>query len=199
MKDTGSKLNTGKEKEEGSLKRGRSNSTTVVQRVPLGPGRAQVAPPVANSVNARVPLIRTRVPAITKRATRVVAPPVVLEEEDVRLLEPQSEMDIEEDIATNARETETEASLALGEQEVEAMIGVEDSEEEELDDTAQQPPAKIQRIWPEVSTDRKHKYQRKRYRQFVRCPRRRSICMTRRWCLSTLRRFLSICVTSRFV
>lgn len=69
-------------------------------------------------------------------------------------------MDIEEDIATNARETETEASLALGEQEVEAMIGVEDSEEEELDDTAQQPPAKIQRIWPEVSTDRKHKYQK---------------------------------------
>lgn len=83
-----------------------------------------------------------------------------MEEEDVRLAEPQSEMDVEEDIATNARETETEASLALGEQEVEAMIGVEDSEEEELDDTAQQPPAKIQRIWPEVSTDRKHKYQK---------------------------------------
>jgi hypothetical protein len=133
-----------------------------VQRVPLGPGRGQVAPPVANAVNARAPLIRSRVPAITaKRATRVVAPPVVLEEEDVRLSEPQSEMDIEEDTETNARVAETEASLQLGEREVEAMIGVQDSEEEEeLDETTQQPPVKIQRIWPEVSTERKHRYQK---------------------------------------
>ncbi|KAF5371817.1 hypothetical protein D9615_009555 [Tricholomella constricta] len=160
-KDTGSKLNTGKEKEEVNLKRGRSDSTTLAQRVPLGPGRGQVAPPVAHAVNARVPLTRVRVPAVTnKRVSRLAAPPVVVQEvNEARRSDAQIAMDVEDDIAAAAREEEADASILQGEEEVEAMFGVEDSDEDE--DTAHlPPPAKMQRVWPEVSTDRRLRYKR---------------------------------------
>ncbi|GLB40187.1 putative cyclin family protein [Lyophyllum shimeji] len=158
-KDTGSKLNTGKEKEETGLKRGRSDSTTLAQRVPLGPGRGQVAPPVADAVHARAPPTRVRVPAITnKRVTRLAPPAVVVQEVDeIRNDEAQIAMDVEEDLAAAAREAEIEADLLQGEEEVAAMVGVEDNEED--DETAHQPPpAKVQRIWPEVSTVKRLRY-----------------------------------------
>ncbi|CAA7267137.1 unnamed protein product [Cyclocybe aegerita] len=149
-KDPGVKPASGKDKEETGLKRGRSNSTTFAQRVPLGPGRSQVAPPVANVVNARVPLARTRLPAVTapKRASRAVAEQiqeVEMKEEDV-----QSEMDVEDDLAREYEEEE----LVVNEQEVEAMVGIEDSEEE--DEVAPLPPveSKRPRVWPEVSTEK---------------------------------------------
>ncbi|KAF8227262.1 hypothetical protein L208DRAFT_1297353 [Tricholoma matsutake] len=64
-------------------------------------------------------------------------------------------MDVEEDVATVDCETEADASLLNGEQEVEAMVGVESSEEEDIEETTQPPPAKVQRVWPEVATDRR--------------------------------------------
>jgi hypothetical protein len=64
-------------------------------------------------------------------------------------------MDVEEDARTINREAEAEASLLNCEQEVEAMVGVESSEEEDIEETTQLPPSKVQRIWPEVSTDRR--------------------------------------------
>ena len=64
-------------------------------------------------------------------------------------------MDVEEDVATVHREPAAEASLLDGEQEVEAMVGVESSEEEDINETSQLPPAKVQRIWPDLSTGRR--------------------------------------------
>lgn len=131
----------------------------MVQRVPLGPGRSQIAPPVANTVNARAPLARPRIPSVnTKRVISRIVPPTIVvqhEEDDIRANESQSEMDVEEDVATVDCETEADASLLNGEQEVEAMVGVESSEEEDIEETTQPPPAKVQRVWPEVATDRR--------------------------------------------
>jgi diphthamide biosynthesis methyltransferase len=62
-------------------------------------------------------------------------------------------MDVEEDVATIHRKPEAEVSLLNGEQEVEAMVGVESSEEEDIENA--QPPVKVQRIWPEISTSRR--------------------------------------------
>ncbi|KIK63147.1 hypothetical protein GYMLUDRAFT_117471, partial [Collybiopsis luxurians FD-317 M1] len=62
-RDNTSKVYLGKDKEkdEVSLKRGRSNSTTnnAAQRIPLGPGRSQVAPPVTNIAPVRAAPPRT--------------------------------------------------------------------------------------------------------------------------------------------
>ncbi|KAG6865914.1 hypothetical protein C0991_010747 [Blastosporella zonata] len=158
-KDIGGKLNNGKEKEEVSLKRGRSDSTTLPQRVPLGPGRVQAALP--NAANVRVQLSRVRVPAIThKRFPRVAAPAVVTKEiKEVRSDDVRIAMDIEEELVPAEREAEDEEDLIAHESEVEAMIGM-DSDEEEEDTAHMPPPAKLQRIWPEVSTDRRLRYKR---------------------------------------
>lgn len=113
---------------------------------------------MANAVNARAPLARPRIPSVNhKRVTsRIVPPPIIVqdEEDDIRPNEPQSEMDVEEDVATIHPGPEAEASLLNGEQEVEAMVGVQSSEEEDVEN-AQLPPAKVQRIWPEISTSRR--------------------------------------------
>ena len=158
FQDPAPKVNVGKPKEPASLKRGRSDSNTVAQRVPLGPGRSQIAPPVANAINVRAPLARPRIPvANTKRVAPRIVPPVVVVQDvevDVRLNEPASEMDVEEDLATVDRKTEAEANLSNGEQEVEAMIGIE-SGEEDVEESAHLPPTKIQRIWPEITTERR--------------------------------------------
>jgi len=60
-------------------------------------------------------------------------------------------------------EPEAETSLIIGEQEVEAMVGLDDSEAEEAEteDTAKiAATSKPPRIWPEVSTDRAARYRR---------------------------------------
>lgn len=159
-KDTGSKLNTGKDKDEVSLKRGRSDSTTLPQRVPLGPGRGQVAPPVANTVTARVPLARARAPVVSnKRISRSVAPVVVTQEVDeVRHTEAQIAMDVEDDLAAAIRDEEEAEENVLQAEDVESMFDDEDSEDEETAHLP--PPAKMQRVWPEVSTDRRLRYRR---------------------------------------
>ena len=153
---------TGKDiKGETGLKRGRSDSTTVAQRVPLGPGRGQVAPPVANNVHAsRVPLPRIRVPAATgpKRTSRITAEQI---RQEVQILEedPQSEMEIEMEHQVQDYEREQ----LVNEEEVEAMIGVDDDSdaEEELENLAL-PPATVEpkrrRFWPELDTERAERY-----------------------------------------
>lgn len=162
FQDTLVRLVTGKEKEEVGLKRVRSNSTTVAQRVPLGPGRGQVAPPVANAVHAgRVPLARPRVPVPTgiKRSSRVVAEQIQ-EELGLKEEDPQSEMEIERDDEA-AREYDEE-DLLVNEQEVEAMIGIEGSDEEEQEELVAMPQVKTKapRVWPEVATERALRYRR---------------------------------------
>ncbi|TFK40299.1 cyclin-like protein [Crucibulum laeve] len=70
-------------------------------------------------------------------------------------------MDVEEDMAAAQQDLEDDVNLLVNEQEVEAMIGVDDSEDEELEVTeiAKVPEPKAPRVWPEVSTDRKLKYE----------------------------------------
>lgn len=162
LQDIGSKIASGKDKEEVGLKRGRSNSTTVAQRVPLGPGRGQVAPPVANSVHARVSVAARRIPVqTTKRISKPIPEPVVLPEVDELLDDHVHEMDVEDNAMITERDAETEASLLNNEEEVEAMVGVEDSEEEEeVEQVAQPIESKPARVWPNVSTDRAHRYQK---------------------------------------
>ncbi|KAG6887916.1 hypothetical protein C0995_011624 [Termitomyces sp. Mi166 len=162
--DTGGRFNNGKEKEEVGSKRVRSDSTSLLpQRVPLGPGRSQAAPPVSNAVNARVqPSGRIRAPVATNRRISRIAPHTVVTKEikEVRNNNVQIAMDVEEALAESAREAETEEELLAHESEVEAMVGVEDDSDEDEDTEPRPPPAKIQRIWPEVSTQKRLRYKR---------------------------------------
>ncbi|KAF9532536.1 cyclin-like protein [Crepidotus variabilis] len=165
-KDTGlTKPGTGKDiKEEIGMKRGRSDSNTLAQRVPLGPGRGQVAPPVANAVHAaRVPLVRNRLPVSTapRRVSRVIQEQIREEQQqivNVKEEDFQSEMEVELD-EEPLRDYDDEDQL-VNEREVEAMIGIDESEaEEEHDDEDPGVPpsssvARPQRVWPEVDTDR---------------------------------------------
>ncbi|KAF8071712.1 cyclin [Lyophyllum atratum] len=162
-KDTGNKLNAGKAKEETGLK-ARSFRFNDPRTTRSPRPRSESGGPTGSKRYQRPrPGYPRRVPAITnKRITARVAPPAVVaqEVEEVRHDEAQIAMDVEEDIAAAAREVELiESSLLQGEEEVEAMFGVEDSDEDE--ETAQlPPPSKMQRIWPEVSTDRRMRYRR---------------------------------------
>ena len=159
------KSGLGKEKEEVGLKRGRSDSTTLAQRVPLGPGRGQAAPPVTNIVNARI-LPQRRVvsqPTQSKRSSKVAVTVQIQEEIEVKDELPQSEMEVEEPV----RLYDEEDDLIVNEQEVEAMVGVDNDsevEDEEEDDLAPLPlphsEAKTGRVWPEVATERAKRYQR---------------------------------------
>ncbi|KAF8896264.1 cyclin-like protein [Infundibulicybe gibba] len=160
-KDAPIRVASGKEKEEVGSKRGRSNSTTFPQRVPLGPGRGQVAPPVSNTVHARAPLGRARIPLANKRASRPPLEPVAVLEEDIHIHEAdvRSEMDVEEDLANSADEAETEANLA-GEEEVESMVGVDSEDEGATEHTTRVRQAKTPRVWPQVSTDRALRYKK---------------------------------------
>lgn len=154
---------TGKEKEEVGLKRGRSDSISCAQRVPLGPGRAGAAPAVANPVTSRISVARARASyAATRRASRVATsasqPIVVPPQDEIEILkdQPQSEMDIEDDPAD---EPEDEVEIA-NEREVENMVGVEQSDD---DEEAQEPTedSKPLRIWPEIGTERAARYAKK--------------------------------------
>ncbi|KAJ6505944.1 cyclin [Mycena vulgaris] len=170
-KDPLGKLVAGNDKPETGVKRLRSNSTALAaQRVPLGPGRSQVAPPVANAVNARAPPSRTlrqTIPVLTggRRVIRVVPPPVTVEDdEDVDQSEEEEQdeegMDVEDDEAV---QLEVELAEEDPEEEVEAMAVIEDIEEDQLEEEAEEETATVPkplRVWPEVSTERAQHYQR---------------------------------------
>ena len=161
------KLN-GKEKEtaDAGLKRSRSSSlaaATGPQRVPLGPGRVGDGPVQTN--NSR-PTSRTLKPTqLPSRPSRPLsqhtAPPIIitLEEDDVE----QLGMGVEE-----ARISSTHMAnknLLVGEDEVEGMIGVTDSEadeeEEEEEDAARLMASNgdVVYAWPDVSPGHAARYQ----------------------------------------
>jgi len=153
--DAGLKPAAGKEKEEVGLKRGRSDSISCAQRVPLGPGRAPAAPPV----NARVAVARARANYATvrrnSRVTTSISQPIVVppteEVESVKDVS-QSEMDIEDDLAEELHD-ETEN---ISEREAESMIGIEQSNEDGTPEPIQ--ASKHPRMWPEVSSERATHY-----------------------------------------
>ncbi|KAJ7284917.1 cyclin [Mycena rebaudengoi] len=180
-KDPAAKLTTGGDKTEIGLKRLRSNSTTVIsaQRVPLGPGRSQVAPPVANAVNvnARAPpsrVLRQTIPVLAnnnnRRAIRIPPPVEIHEDEEAEVDEEEEEeeegmnMDVEDDEAALLDAGADDGPLAPRQEQVGLML-IEDSEDDQLEDedeleeettTAPKPS----RVWPEVNTERALQYQK---------------------------------------
>ncbi|KAF8623664.1 hypothetical protein AX17_007362 [Amanita inopinata Kibby_2008] len=163
-KDTANRNSLGKEKEGTSLKRGRSSSVTLAQRIPLGHNRGQVAQPVSNAVHSRASVTRHRIHTSNthKRLSRVVVPePVTLhEEEEVQQDEPSHDMDVEEDISQSEPQLEDDANFTQHKKEIENMIGIEDSDEE-AEGTAQ-PLAedKVPKLWPEMDTEKLDRCQR---------------------------------------
>ncbi|KAF7374943.1 Cyclin N-terminal domain-containing protein [Mycena sanguinolenta] len=160
-KDPLGKQAAASEKAETGVKRLRSDSTAVLaQRVPLGPGRSQVAPPVAKVVTARVPPTRSLRQSIDvlRRPTRVEPPPVAADEEDdedeLEELQPQEpmSMDVEDDEAVQEEAEEEEP------EEVDPMEDSDEEVEEPEEETER--AAKPARVWPDVSTERALQYQR---------------------------------------
>ena len=150
--DTVAKSDTGKGKEEIGFKRGRPGSTILTQRVPLGPGRSQVAPPIANAVTVRAPPVRGRLPVAVglKRPTRFLSERIrediqVKEEEDEQVMEVETDVDIVQNY---------EEEMVVKEQE-EAMLMEESEPEDKMEpSTTTKPP----RIWPEFTTEHAHRY-----------------------------------------
>lgn len=89
---------------------------------------------------------------------------VPVEEEEIVQIEKEVDvgMEVEADQLDHLDEPEREASLLVGEQEVEAMVGLTDDEVEdiEVESTAKIPSAKPEPVWPEVATERRQKYKR---------------------------------------
>ncbi|KAF7330516.1 Cyclin N-terminal domain-containing protein [Mycena venus] len=164
-KDPLGKLPAGSDKAETGVKRLRSDSTAILaQRVPLGPGRSQVAPPVTtNAVTARVPPSRSArqtIPVLSRRPVRVEPPPVTAEDEgDDDQLEQEEErmpMDVEDD---EVAPLESEPA-----EEEEPEEDMDDSEEDQLEELElpedTEKVAKRPRVWPDVSTERRLQYQK---------------------------------------
>ena len=130
----------------------RKSSLVGPQRIPLSTrARSSIGRPPRASL---IPAKRTTRSVSQEPAATLIIP---VDEEDE---EKDNGMDVSE--PENFDEPEEEASLIVGEQEVEAMVGL-DSEagEPEAEDTTKvltepKPP----RIWPEVSTDRAVRYRR---------------------------------------
>ena len=146
--DTGTKSGTGKEKEEVGLKRGRSGSTVMAQRVPLRPGRSQVAPPVANAVTARAPPVRARLSVAVgiKRPTRFVSERI---REEIKVKE-EEDMEVERDLDDVQHYEDV-----VKEQQEEPMLMEECEPEDEMEPPTATKPA---RIWPEFATECAHRY-----------------------------------------
>lgn len=158
------KVPTGKGKEETGLKRGRSDSTTLAQRVPLGPGRGVATQGATYTGTVRGLTSRARQSITVKRASRIVVEENIEEEIEAAKTDALlSEMEVEDDAGRDYDEDD----LLVNEQEVEAMVGVEDDvdthaqqdDDDELD-VLPPPKEKAARIWPEVSTERAQKYRK---------------------------------------
>lgn len=152
--DTGTKTDIGKEKEEVSLKRGRSGSTVLAQRVPLGPGRSQVAPPIANTVTARAPSGRARLSAATglKRPTRYFSERI---KEDIDIVVKEEEEDEHVmDLETDLDDVQTYEEAIVVKKQEEPML----MEESEPEDQMEPSTAKKPRVWPEFATEPTHRF-----------------------------------------
>ena len=137
--------------------------------MPIGPVRAQLAPPVANIVHARAPPGRIPVPVYNKQPPRVVVevpiPAITITETKEQangLLHEDGEddMDIEEDHPIVGRELDT--NDVAGELEVEEMVVVDDEQEEdaEEEETTKVSEPLHARVWPDVSPERAERYRR---------------------------------------
>ena len=148
--ETGAKAGTGKEKEEVGFKRGRSGSTVLAQRVPLGPGRSQVAPPIANTITARAPPVRARLSVATglKRPTRYLSQRI---KEDIEVKEEDEHV---MDLETDLDDVQTYEEAIVVKKQEEPML----MEESEPEDQMEPSTAKKPRVWPEFATEPTHRF-----------------------------------------
>ncbi|KAG7089764.1 hypothetical protein E1B28_011418 [Marasmius oreades] len=152
------KGNFGKEREEVGFKRARSNSTAnAVQRVPLGPGRSQVAPPVANVQPVRAPLPRTARPAHsalnnTRRLSRATSSAFVVHED----AQADVEMDVEDAQAMPPSDmgpsSEVTDPIKIEDDAEEMYIVDEPGSDVEEEAFATAESSKASRIWPDMPT-----------------------------------------------
>ncbi|KAK7044247.1 B-type cyclin [Paramarasmius palmivorus] len=166
--------NTGKEKEEVGLKRGRSNSSAnAVQRVPIGPGRA--APPVANVAPARAPLPRATRPLntalnSTRQISRAATGAFVVHEDALEVDDQEDvDMDVEEDLPTTTRTEEVQppservtetAPIQILEDNEDDMAVVSDNldSDDEVDEEPQR--SRSPRVWPDMATEHRIRCER---------------------------------------
>ncbi|KAJ3727928.1 cyclin-like protein [Lentinula raphanica] len=163
-RENNSKVLLGKEKEEVNLKRGRSNSTNnAVQRVPLGPGRSQVAPPVVSTAPIRAPPGRSSRSSIVggpKRVQRDVPRPIeVYEDVDMDVEEQTEAVDIPTEEPPVETAVETYADFLTSEPDVHEMAIVEEDDEPTETVGTQEP--KAPKIWPELATQHRLDCQRR--------------------------------------
>lgn len=132
--------------------------------MPLGPGRGLATQGATYTSTVRGLTSRTRQATTVKCVSRIVVDDNIEEEIEAAKTDALlSEMEVEDDAGRDYDEDD----LLVNEQEVEAMVGVDDTDvdahvqddDDELD-VLPQPKEKAQRIWPEVSTERAHKYQK---------------------------------------
>ncbi|KAJ3787012.1 cyclin-like protein [Lentinula aff. detonsa] len=155
LRENNSKVLLGKEKDkdEVSLKRGRSNSTNnAVQRVPLGPGRSQIAPPVTSTAPIRAApgrLSRSSIVSGPRRSIRDARPIAVYE--DV-------EMDVEEQAEGVVRPSEEPALETVVEAYTDFLTSEPDGHdmavvgEDEPPETVVIQEPKAPKIWPNLPT-----------------------------------------------
>lgn len=163
IQEVGSKL-TGKDKDttETGLKRSRSSSLATAlgaQRIPLGPGKAPAAQAVA-------PIVQQTRATATRRSIAPLRPtqrisvhqdPVVVIQDDPKI--ESDEMEVEE-IKQTTEMIVIEPEPKLSQQEVEAMVDDDDDFDEELEaEAAAFDEPRGPRIWPELGTERAHRFQ----------------------------------------
>lgn len=138
----------------------------------MGPQRVLVSNTATRNRQSTTRLSRTSLLPSSKRTSRSVSQDPVptaiisIEEEEVAQVEKEVDagMDVEVDGPDHFDEHEPEASLLVGEQEVEAMVGLTDDEAEniETEDTAKirTSSTKPEHVWPGVSTEKRQRYKR---------------------------------------
>lgn len=153
--ENNSKVLLGKEKDEVSLKRGRSNSTNnAVQRVPLGPGRSQIAPPVTSTAPIRAAPGRSSRPSTlnaSRRSIRDTSRPIAIYEDVDMDVEDQLEpvVVLSEEIPSEAA-SEADANFLTSEPDGNDMVLVE-AEDEDTETVAFQ-ESKAPKVWPDLAT-----------------------------------------------
>ncbi|KAF5367401.1 hypothetical protein D9758_003776 [Tetrapyrgos nigripes] len=176
-KETSSRVFTGKNKDEVSLKRGRSDSSSnVAQRVPLGPGRAPAAPPVANVAPVRAHPPRATLPPTSisfnqpKRLPRIESVASIQEETARNVVHDDVDMDVEEDEPPVIPLSEEPDALSdiLVEHYIASeadtnmiLIEAEEDSEDDLPSGIKLESRRAPKIWPDLATAQKAKCQRK--------------------------------------
>lgn len=154
VQDAMGKNALGKEKEEVGIKKAR---TSAPLRVPLGPNRVQIPQPVTNAVHVRGTAAHNRIhiPNAHKRYSRPIPEPVIVleEEEEVKEEEPSHDMDVE-DVIKHVEQQIEDVNNLRQEREVEAMVGVEVSDDEQVAEQQSPEEDKSSRMWPDVDTEK---------------------------------------------